>query len=156
MSEMQVRDPFLIPDPYELEHEVERPRWWYAQQLRIAGAAWDEIAQALGYKDGQSAQSTVSKAKRVRGKDELEDIVDLELERLDMLQMHMWPLARQGDTKAAGTILQIMNTRMKLLGTEKKANEVTGTTNTAIFIGGSEAEYVAQLKQAREAKVIEG
>jgi hypothetical protein len=151
MSELSLHDPFVLPDEFELEHEVQRPRWWYAQQLRMAGASWDEIAKALGYANAQSAQTAVQKAKRVRSKEEMEDIIDLELERLDMLQLVFWRQAAQGDIKAGQFVLNCMGLRMKLLGTEKRPNEAqVGTSNTAIFIGGDSNEYVKQLQQARE------
>lgn len=151
MTELEMHDPFVVPDPYELDHEVQRPRWWYAAQLRIAGASWDEIAQALGYESGASANSAVRAGKRTRTKDELEDIVDLELERLDMLQLIAWKTAKDGDLKAMQFVLNVIAQRAKFLGTEKKPNEgATGTTNTAIFIGGDQSEYVKSLQQARE------
>lgn len=150
-GELTLHDPFVLPDEFELEHEVQRPRWWYAQQLKMAGASWDEIAKSLGYANAQSAQTAVQKAKRVRSKEEMEDIVDLELERLDMLQLTVWRQALAGDLKAVQTVLNIMTLRMKFLGTEKKPNEVSATsTNTAIFIGGDQNEYVKQLQAARE------
>lgn len=153
MTELAIHDPFQIPHPDELENEVYRPRWWYAQQMRIAGASWREIAEALGYKDQNSAQGAVKNARRDRSQDKetLEDIVDLELERLDMLQLICWRTAQQGDLKAVQTILAIMQLRMRFLGTEKKPNESSGTTNnTAIFIGGNEAEYTEALRRVRE------
>lgn len=151
MSQLVPHDPFEIPDPYELEHEVRRPRWWYAQQMRVAGASWAEIADALGYSSEQSASTAVRSARRTRTKDEMEDIVDLELQRLDMLQLIMWRTAQQGDVRAVQSILQMMTLRMKLLGLEKKPNEVSGTTNnTAVFIGGDSADYTEALRKARE------
>lgn len=154
MSELTLHDPFKIPDPYELENEVYRPRWWYAQQLRVAGATWREIADALGYSDQNSAQGAVKNARRDRSNDRetLEDLVDLELERLDMLQLICWRSAQHGDMKAIQTVLAIMQLRMRLLGTEKKANGTDGNTtnNTAIFIAGGEADYVEALRRVRE------
>lgn len=140
-----------LPDEHELEHEVIHPRWWYAQHLRVAGASWKDIAEALGYQNADTAQIAVSKARRERSKAEMEDLIDLELERLDMLQVVQWGPAINGDRDAGRFILQVMAHRMKLLGLEKKPNEAnTGTTNTAIFIGGDQSEYVKQLQAARE------
>lgn len=155
MSELTIHDPFQLPDPYELEREANRPRWWYAQQMRMAGASWEEIACALGYSSKDSARMVVKQARRDRSGDAetLEDIVDLELERLDMLQLICWRTAKDGDIKAIQTILAIMQLRMRLLGTEKKP-DVHGsntTNNTAIFIGGSEEEYKAALQRVRAA-----
>jgi hypothetical protein len=149
---LRPHDPYLLPDEHELEHEIIRPRWWYAQQLRLAGASWDECAKALGYESGESTRNAVKSAKRRRSKEEMEDILDIELERLDTLQLAHWRMATVGqDAKAAALVLQIMNMRMKLLGLEKKPNEAQQvTTNAAFFIGGDSKNYVEQLQQARE------
>jgi hypothetical protein len=37
-NELKLHDPFILPSEVELEHEIERPKWWYAQQLRLAGS----------------------------------------------------------------------------------------------------------------------
>jgi len=149
-----MHDPFQLPEPFELEHEVRRPRWWYAHQMRIAGASWSQIAEALGYQTTEGVKQTViSKAEwgRQRSKEELLGFVDLELERLDMLQLIAWKTAKDGDKQSIDTILKIMATRMKLLGTESKSGDETTVHNTAIFIGGNEEEYKASLAQARDA-----
>lgn len=162
MSELTIHNPFQLPDPYELDNEIQRPRWWYAQQLRMAGASWDEVAASLGYASGDSAMQTVKHARRDRSQDTetLEDIVDLELQRLDMLQLICWRTAQQGDLKAVQTILAIMQLRMRMLGTEKKPDGGEHKTqNTAIFIGGSERDYTEALRRIRDAakvQVIEG
>lgn len=162
MSELQVHDPFQLPDPYELEKEVNRPRWWYAQQLRMAGASWEEVAASLGYASADSCRLVVKNSRRNRSQDTetLEDMVDLELERLDMLQLICWRTAKDGDLKAIQTILAIMQLRMRMLGTEKKPDQGQNVSNnTAIFIGGTETEYVEALRRVREAakapKVVE-
>lgn len=157
---IELVDPFDVPTHQQLEqYEDAKPRWWYAAQMRVAGAQWDEIAEALGYSDRKTAMQSVKNARRDRSNDEetLEDIVDLELQRLDMLQLIMWRQAQQGDTKAVQTILAIMNLRMKMLGTEKRPDSAEKTTNnTAIFIGGSSQEYIEALRTARTAgKAIE-
>lgn len=150
-SELDRHDPFVLPDEHELEHEVIRPRWWYASQLRVAGASWDEVAKALGYESADTASNAVKVARRNRSKTEQQDILDLELERLDILQLAHWRMAIHGDQKAAALVLQIMNMRMKYLGLEKKPNEVSNVTqNAAFFIGGSTEDYVTQLQKARE------
>lgn len=153
METLEIHDPFNVPSQMELEqYEDSKPRWWYAAQLRVAGAQWDEIAQVLGYSSQQTARQAVKHARKDRDTETLEDIVDLELQRLDMLQLTQWRQAQKGDAKATMVILAIMNLRMKLLGTEKKPDVVEGTTNnTAIFIGGDSKDYIEALRTARNA-----
>ena len=147
-------DPFALP-PDDVQDDVddwvEPPKWWYAAQLRIAGASWEEIARVLGYKSGHTAMQAANTRWRERkAKDALPDLVDLELERLDMLQLICMRTARHGDLNAVKMILAIMHMRMRLLGTEKKAESGQVTTNnTAIFIGGDEESYLTSLREAR-------
>jgi len=159
MTEMEIHNPFQLPDPYADEDPVYRPRWWYAQQLRMAGASWEEVAASLGYSSAQSAQTVVRKSRKKIDTETLDDIVDLECERLDMLQLICWKDI-QDDTKdrykAMQTILAIMTLRMRLTGTEKKAQQdVSATTNnTAVFIGGSTEDFIAGLRRVREASKL--
>lgn len=149
MPELEVHDPFVLPDELELEHEIRRPKWYYAAQLRTAGATWTDIAKALGYKDASSAQATVKQNKQtlIESKDE---IVQQELERLDALQLVCWRTAQQGDLKAIALIIQLMGARAKLLGLEK-FSDASQDAKATFFIGGSEEEYVAGLEAVMSA-----
>lgn len=158
--ELKLHDPFILPDRMELEHEIERPKYWYAHQLRLAGATWPEVAEALGYASGDSAHGAVAKAlERGQARQTSQEMLDLELERLDMLQLVVWRQARQGDGKAIETVLKIMAQRAKLLGLgEHQIYEDEKTDKSTILIGGSESEYLAGIKaaQALHRKPIEG
>jgi hypothetical protein len=160
-GELQLHDPFRLPDTLELEHEINRPKWWYAHQLRLAGATWDEIAKALDYGSGPSAHMTV---KRELTKAEVtqtsrSEALALELERLDMLQLVVWRQARQGDLKAIDTVLRIMNQRAKYYGLDTQTIEDDGQQSKAmIVIGGDEEDYLAAVREAQNLhkKPIEG
>lgn len=150
--ELQLHDPFVLPDELELEHEIERPKWWYAQQLRLAGATWEEIAKALGYQSGQSAHRTVQQyMSKAVAKQNAEEIMALELERLDMLQIVIWRQARQGDLKAIDMVLRIMNTRAKYLGLDQRSLDEDTTAKNTIIIGGDEEDYIAAVRKAQAA-----
>jgi hypothetical protein len=155
--ELEIHDPFIIPDELELEHELKRPKWWYAQQLRLAGAQWDEIATALGYQTGATAHTVVKReiGKVQANKQTRQEMLDLELERLDMLQLVVWRRARQGDLKAIEAVLKIMATRHKLLGMGESIYEDETKDKNTILIGGDTEEYIAALKRAQR-QTIEG
>lgn len=158
--ELEIHDPFILPDELELEHELKRPKWWYAQQLRLAGASWDEIAEALGYQSGPTAHTTVKRHTGQLSKQSAQELMELDLERLDMLQLVVWRRARQGDDKAIETILKIMNTRAKYLGLDKGAayEGDEGSGKSTILIGGDSEAYLEGIKKAQELhrKPIEG
>jgi hypothetical protein len=148
--ELELHDPFVLPDELELEHEINRPKWWYAQQLRLAGASWDEIAKALGYQSGPTAHQTVKRHTAQLAKQSAQELMELDLERLDQLQIVVWRSARQGDLKAIETVLKIMATRAKYLGLDKgAAYEDETTSKSTILIGGDEDEYIAAVKEAQ-------
>jgi hypothetical protein len=157
--ELEIHDPFILPDDLELEHELRRPKWWYAQQLRLAGASWDEIAEALGYQSGPTAHTTVKRHTSSLAKQSANELMELDLERLDMLQLVVWRQARQGDLKAIEAVLKIMATRAKYLGLDKGMSyEDESTSKATIFIGGDEDSYKAAIAEAQQLhrKPLEG
>lgn len=148
-GELKIHDPFVLPSEVELEHEIERPKWWYAQQLRLAGATWDEIAKALGYQSGPTAHTTVKRHTAQLSKQSAAELMELELERLDMLQLVVWRRARQGDLRAIETVLKIMATRAKYLGLDNGTYESESSAKSTILIGGDEASYIQAIKDAQ-------
>lgn len=149
--ELQIHDPFVLPDELELEHEIKRPRWWYAQQLRLAGASWEDIATALGYQSPQSASTTVKDMmNRQSVRQSAQELLGLELERLDMLQLVVWRRARQGDLKAIDAVLRIMAQRAKYMGLDTRTYEDDTVDKSTIVIGGDSEDYIAAIKRTQE------
>lgn len=150
--ELQIHDPFVLPDELELEHEIERPRWWYAQQLRMAGASWPEIARALGYADGPAARKAVASNTTEWKLENAAELIKMELERLDMLQLVVWRRARQGSLRDIDTVLKIMALRAKYLGLDggDKAEDDGDGSKGVIVIGGDSEEYIEAIKRATE------
>lgn len=122
-----------------------------AFELRKAGASYELIAEKLGYKSAKTVEVIISREVNKRyTQEDMQEVVQMELERLDALQLIAWRKAKEGDMGAIDRILKIMERRAKYLGLDQQETQVTQTHNTAIFIGGTEEEYVAQLKEARE------
>jgi hypothetical protein len=157
--ELEHHNPFEVPeDPSVVSWPVKAR---IAFELRKVGASYEEIADKLGYANAGSAEAAIRKRLKDSYKpDDVETVVTMELERLDALQLIAWRRARQGDLAAIDRILKIMERRSQYLGLDRKqpTGDTTTVTQTAIFIGGSEEEYVAQLQQAREqaVKALEG
>ena len=153
-SEITPEDPFVIPD--DLSNLPKGHKAQMAFQLRQAGASYELIAEKLNYATAKSAESSIRRVLNARYKpDDVEEVVQMELARLDALQLIAWRRAKEGDLSAIDRILKIMERRAKYLGldTTEPQNQGAVTHNTAIFIGGTEEEYVEQLKQAREQAV---
>lgn len=87
--------------------------------------------------------------------------LELEVARLDYLQLKWWDAATEGvgvdvdgvplglDDKAANVVLKVIAMRAKLLGLDVPATEAKTTVQT-IVINGTTEEYVAGLKALDE------
>ena len=103
-----------------------------ANAMRVSGKTWDEIAETLGYANGQSARVRVTQELQ-KAYNTLEDslrreMMYMELERLDALQAAVWPMAMKGDTKSVDSALRVISIRSKILGFEQKDEKVTNQT----------------------------
>ena len=93
-----------------------RERQAQAVALRKAGASYEQIAQQLAFVDRGAAYRSVTAALRALGRDDAGEVLDLELSRLDEMQLAVWPAARRGDIKAIETVLKLQDRRAKYLG----------------------------------------
>src|SRR5690349_20330561 len=83
--------------------------------LKLAGAEWDQIATSLGYADRGAACKDDTRALEAyvaEGRAGAEVLRETELLRLDRIQRGLWPQAVAGDTKAADTVLRVIDRRM--------------------------------------------
>jgi hypothetical protein len=150
-QELEPTDPFVVPvDPSQLAPGT---RAHMAFEMRRAGADYELIAEKLGYKSAGGAEQAVrGRVKKLYTPEDVDRVVEMELARLDALQLIAWRRAKNGDLAAIDRILKIMERRSQYLGLDKKQPVSQGPMiqQTAILIGGSETEYIEKLKQARE------
>ena len=96
-----------------------RKRQQDAITLRIAGATHGAIAERLGYKGESGAYKAVMR-ELARTADQLagsvEGVRQLELQRLDQMQLQLWQGVMAGDQQAVTTVLKIQERRASLLG----------------------------------------
>lgn len=86
-----------------------------ALELRLAGATYDKIAQAVGYASKSGAHKAVQEALVGLGKFTPDDVVETELARLDAMLTGLWGKARRGDVQAVDRVLRIGERRAALL-----------------------------------------
>lgn len=91
-----------VDDPEKLQR---------ALNLRKAGAGYDQIAQQVGYPDGDTAHRAVADALIEGHRDTAQDEQRLEVQRLDQMLMALWPKAMQGQGWAADRIFRLMELR---------------------------------------------
>jgi hypothetical protein len=108
--------------PQVLDH---RRRQELALQLFIAGASHQKIAdspdparpgQKLYSSSGAAWKAVQTAIDRHTGKMDTEQILQVELMRLDALQRAQWPKAMQGDSWACLRCRELMEHRARLLG----------------------------------------
>jgi hypothetical protein len=84
------------------------------------GATYEVAAKQAGYANRSGAYKAFWKAMDHREAEAVEDHRALELARLDALQVPLWEKAMNGDVKAAGMVLKIIETRSRLLGLDRQ------------------------------------
>ena len=86
-------------------------------ELRRAGATYADIANTVGYATAQGAYLAYGRAlKRTLNKAGSEEAREMELDRLDRLQIVYWEKAVKGEYHALDRVLKIMEHRAKYLG----------------------------------------
>jgi hypothetical protein len=93
-----------------------------ALELRKAGATYQQIADKLGI-SLSGAGVCVSRAMdalRLEVKEAAQQVLELELDRLDHMLLGLWDKARRGDTAAIDRVLKIQERRAKYLGLDQR------------------------------------
>lgn len=117
-------------------------------QYRIAGASLQQIADKFEISTGRVHQ-IISEAVQRIPKHEVETIRMMECERLDAMQMAMWPAALKGDIGAVSTILAVMNRRARYLGLDV-AEAIDATFIQKAGADDAKREFMARIIAIRE------
>lgn len=98
-----------------------------ALELRMEGMKFDDIANELGYNSKQAAFDAVSRELKAITREPAEEVLRLDLERLDRMWGIHYLNAQAGDAQALASCMRIMERRARLLGLDAPAkNEITG------------------------------
>jgi len=100
----------IAPDPVQLDREVK------IIELRRAGMTWERIGKEVGYAGASGAYKAYQRAAERTIRPKLEELRDVELDRLDRMQLGVWEKAKNGDYKAIQTVLAILDRRTRILG----------------------------------------
>ena len=123
---------------------------YQAYQLHLQGKDWEQVARTLGYANGKTAQVEVrqyiTRAAVQMDMAKREEVLGIEMARLDALQDAVWDDAMEGDTKAVDSVLKVMAHRAKLLGLELLA-QGTGTVNhNTVVVQGDTQDFIRSLQ----------
>lgn len=90
-----------------------------ALELRKAGATYEQISDQLGYAGRAKAWQDVREAIKDIVREPAEDVLQIELARLDAMFLGCWAKAKAGDNVTIDRAMKIMERRAKLLGLDK-------------------------------------
>lgn len=110
-----------------------------AMELRIGGASYRAIGQALGV--SHTTAENYIHAMLTETAEATDTLRRMEVRRLDRLWMAHWPAATKGDYKALEAVLTIMRLRWKLLGLEAPRKiDITGYVRAVAIEEGWDPE----------------
>jgi hypothetical protein len=98
------------------KHAVASWKACRAVELMLKGRSYDQIAREVGYANRGTAHRVVAKALSERLADDIDQLRELELARLDALQASLWAKAEKGDLRAVNACVRIIDKRCRLLG----------------------------------------
>ena len=116
MSEEKKRLKIVTSEETELDFKQRDARVF---ELRIQGHTFDQIAGEVGYSGPSGAWQAYQRIKGETIFESIDEARQLELMRLDEMQLAVWDRAINGDLPAAHCVLKIMDRRAKLLGLDK-------------------------------------
>jgi hypothetical protein len=99
-----------VPSPELVDKEIK------VLELRRAGLTWQRIAEETGYADHTGAYAAYKRAIKRTMQQPADELREAELDRIDRLQLALWPKAMKGDNSSVNTIVRLMERRARLLG----------------------------------------
>lgn len=138
--------------PAEVVERAERP--YAAYQLRVGGMSWEEVALEMGYPDGRAARTDVTRYLD-EGRALVEDLtrqelLKLELLRLDKLQAAVWPEAMKGHLPSVNAARSLIMDRAKLMGLDvmAAAGDDTMADQRTVIVPSDSNGYTKVLMEA--------
>lgn len=105
-----------------------------ALELRMEGKTFEVIAEELGYAGKQGAYEAVRRSLAEITREPAEELIRLDLERLDVLWQIQYLNAQGGDVQAMAACMKIMERRARLLGLDApEKREVTAEVTNRDF-----------------------
>ncbi|MEU7859067.1 hypothetical protein [Nonomuraea sp. NPDC049141] len=124
-------------------------RRYQALQMRIAGVSPTVIAERLDYASPQAVSKDITDALKRAAKAEAmaaEQLLHLEIGRLDRVMAALWPKVLKGEVQPAETVLKIINKRAMLLGLDQINRNGVADADMASLLGN----MLLQLQQRHD------
>jgi hypothetical protein len=110
-----------------VDHERDRPGCGvvnvplHQDQVRALAMevkTYEQIATELGYANRGTVYHVVSQALKTQTVEAVAQLRDMEVARLDMLQLGVWQKAMEGDVPSAAVAIRVIKERCRVLGLE--------------------------------------
>lgn len=125
-----------VPPPTAELLEKERN----ALELRRAGYTYDRIADRLGYANKGAAYKAVRRGIARTLQEPVDELIELETDRLDRLLSSVWAPAMKGDLGAVDRVLRISERRSKLLGLDRTPDVDAGLAQMQLMLHAKQLE----------------
>lgn len=116
-----------------------------AISLRKAGATFEQIAQQVGYSDKSAAYNAVQVALQHLEREPAEELLTLELARLDDMQLALASRVRGGDEKAIMAALAVMDRRARYLGLNDFETRMAAAAEQQAAMIGRDVTWLYQI-----------
>jgi hypothetical protein len=107
-------------------------------QLVRDGRSYEEVAEAVGYSHRSSTRKAVLRTLESHVMQGVEELRELEGDRLDALQAALWGKAMAGDLRAVDSVLRIIDRRVALLGLRANKQQSADVRYTIVRRGQSQ------------------
>ena len=121
-----------------------------AVQLAASGLSYDVIAQRLGYTHRSAARKAVVGALQARTVEAVDELRELEVQRLDGLQRALWERALGGEQRAVDSVVRIITARVKLLGLDQSDAGPSNVRDRVVVDPADLCAYVARPSDTRD------
>ena len=126
--------------PWHRNRALAAARHARAIQLATDGRTYQQIADELGYANRGTVHHIVHQALARDRRDAVEDHQQLEMARLDALQVALWDKALAGDLDACREVRAIIMARLRLLGLMEQAKRRATWTPRTVVLSAEDRE----------------
>ncbi|MFC4223560.1 terminase small subunit [Lysinibacter cavernae] len=123
-----------------------------ALDLRRAGMTLEAITKQLSFKSVNEAKASLKRAMQRSGGpiSDLEDLRALELDRLDRMQVALWPAATRGEVTAVDRVLKIQEQRLRIARVKREElSRLTDSFDEAVAALDLATEDIAAAEAGR-------
>lgn len=144
-------EPIVISNPVPVSRKLstgEKTR--RAMALKLSGASYAAIADALGYSDASGARKAVMRGMKNSQQESASELRKIHYSRLEHMLMLLWPDVGAKDLPSMDRALSVMDRMEKLMGLNaaSQLDITTGGRETVIVADGDKDSYLAALQEA--------